>query len=154
MPWRFCKKMSLNSFKKYPRKFCNVLESKIKKIVGTILVILVNLCMPGNTHLKWQVELWRNLCHLSAGKKSTSSFTFSLWYCKDIVNMLFWVLWDGWLSTTKVILLPYRKLVFICRQKISFISYALLEILQRYANLFWVLWEYPLTHTQNDIINL
>ena len=39
------------------------------------------------------LSIWRNLWPFSAGKKSTSSFTFSLRYCKDIVNMLFWVLW-------------------------------------------------------------
>ena len=45
--------------------------------------------------------------------------------------------------------------MFICRQKINFISHALLEILQRYANfLFWVLWTCLVAHTQNDSINL
>ena len=39
------------------------------------------------------VSLWRNLRRLSAGRKSTSFFTFFLTYCKDIVNMLFWVLY-------------------------------------------------------------
>ena len=39
------------------------------------------------------VSLWRNLRRLSGGKKSTSFFTFSLTYCKDIANLLFWVLW-------------------------------------------------------------
>ena len=34
-----------------------------------------------------------------------------------------------------------KTFVFICRQKINFIAYGFLEILQRYANfLFWVLW--------------
>ena len=32
--------------------------------------------MPYHTHLKWHLKIW----HLSAGKKSTSSFTFSLSY--------------------------------------------------------------------------
>ena len=35
------------------------------------------------------VSIWKSLQHLSAGKKSTSSFMFSLRYCKDIVNWLF-----------------------------------------------------------------
>ena len=40
------------------------------------------------------------------------------------------------------------------RQKINFISHAFLEILERYANLFWVLWVCLVAHTQNDSINL
>ena len=40
------------------------------------------------------VSLWKSLRRLSAGKKSTSSFVFTLRYCKDIVNLLFWVLWE------------------------------------------------------------
>ena len=34
-------------------------------------------------------KLWR----LPVGKRSSSSFTFSLRYYKDIVNVLLWVLW-------------------------------------------------------------
>ena len=36
------------------------------------------------------VSIWRNLWCLSA---EHPSFTFSLRYCKDIANLLFWVLW-------------------------------------------------------------
>ena len=39
------------------------------------------------------VSVWRNPQRLFAGKKLTSSFTLFLRYCKDIVNLLFWVLW-------------------------------------------------------------
>ena len=39
-------------------------------------------------------SIWRNLRHVFADKKFTSSFTFFLRYCKDIVNLLFWVLWE------------------------------------------------------------
>ena len=39
------------------------------------------------------VSIWRNLLCLSAGKKSTSSFTFSLRYLKDVFTKLWiWVL--------------------------------------------------------------
>ena len=38
-------------------------------------------------------SIWRNLQRIFAGKKLTSSFTPFLRYCKDIVNLLFWVLW-------------------------------------------------------------
>ena len=42
---------------------------------------------------KMIVSIWRHLWHLSACKKSTSSFMFSLRYCTDIVKLLFWALW-------------------------------------------------------------
>ena len=38
-------------------------------------------------------SIWRNLWLVFAGKKLTSSFTLFLRYCKDIVNLWFWVLW-------------------------------------------------------------
>ena len=44
--------------------------------------------------------------------------------------------------------------MFNCRQKINFIPHASLEILQRYANLFWVLRTCLVEHTQNHSINL
>ena len=54
------------------------------------LVTLGNMGMPGNNRSKMIVSLWRNLRRLSAGKKSTSSFTFYLTYllqrsCKPVV---------------------------------------------------------------------
>ena len=48
--------------------------------------------MSGHTP-KMTVSLWKKPWGWSASKKSTSCFTFSLWYCKDIVKLLFWVLW-------------------------------------------------------------
>ena len=57
------------------------------------LVILGNLSMPGHTS-KMIVSIWGNIWHLSAGKKSTSSFTFSLSYfllqryCKLVLGTL------------------------------------------------------------------
>ena len=44
--------------------------------------------------------------------------------------------------------------MFICRQKLNFIPHAVMEILQRYANLFWVLWACLVTITQNDTYRL
>ena len=41
---------------------------------------------------KMIVSFWRHLWRLSAGKKSTSSFTLPLRYCKYIANLFFWVL--------------------------------------------------------------
>ena len=56
------------------------------------LVILVNLGMPCHTHLKWQYHFEKafDVYHGTIlGKKSTSPFTFSLWYCKlDVLGTL------------------------------------------------------------------
>ena len=120
------------------------------------LVILGNMgCLP-HTH-KMTLSLWRNLQRLSVSKKSASSFTFSftLTYCKDIVNLLFWVLWAFLVTHTQndtVIL--QKTFIFICRQKVNFIPHTFMEILQRYANLFWLLSACLVTHTQNDSISL
>ena len=62
---------------------------------------------------KMIVSIWGNIWHLSEGKKSTSSFTFSLsWfllqkYCELV--LVTWLLLDAWLCTPKVILSIYRK---------------------------------------------
>ena len=99
------------------------------------------------------VSIWRN--RLSADKKSTSSFTFSLRYCKDTVNLFFWVIWACLATHTqsdnKYL---WKTFVLIWRQKINFIPHAFLEILQRYCNFsFWILWVCLITHTQNESIN-
>ena len=53
------------------------------------LVILGNMGMPGHTHLKWlyHFEETFNIYQLHP-----SHFSWHI-YCKDIVNLLFWVLW-------------------------------------------------------------
>ena len=86
------------------------------------LVILGNLSMPGHTP-KMVVSVWGNIRHLSAGKKSTSSFTFSLSYfllqryCKLVMHTQ-----SDTISLLKIF-------VFICRhQKINFIPHAFLKI--------------------------
>ena len=97
---------------------------------------------------------WRNLLHLSLGKRSSSSLTFSLRYCKLIVL--------GTLGMPGYVIPKwYYQLVenfrLICRQKINFTPpppNAFLGILQRYANVFWVLWACLIAHTQNDSISL
>ena len=100
------------------------------------------------------VPLWRNLQCLSAGIKSTSFFTFFLTYCKDIANLLFWLLWACHATFTQsdTIILS-KTFIFICWQKINSIPYAFMEILERYTNSFSVLWECLVTFTQNDSIN-
>ena len=54
-------------------------------------------------------------------QKSSSSLTFSLRYYKDIVNLLFWVLWACLSTRTQSDPINLQKtFVFICRQKINF----------------------------------
>ena len=62
-------------------KKINVITHFFLKILkrSSKLVILGNLGMPGHTS-KRLVSIWGNIWHLSAGKKSTSSFAFSLSY--------------------------------------------------------------------------
>ena len=69
---------------------------------------------------------------------------------------MFWVLWACLAKQAQSDTINlWQTFVFICRQKINFISHALLEIFQRYANfLFWVLWACLVAHTQNEHINL
>ena len=55
---------------------------------------------------------------LSASKKSTSSFSFSSRYCKDIVKFMFWILWPRLaLHNQSDTINLLETFVFICRQK-------------------------------------
>ena len=119
--------------------FLKILERNSK------LVILSNLDMTRQP--KVIVSIWRN--RPSADKKSTSSFTFSLRYCKDTVNLFFWVIWACLATHNQSDNINlWKTFVLICRQKINFIPHAFLEILQRYANFsFWILWICLITHT-------
>ena len=68
---------------------------------------------------KMIVFAWRNLGRLSGGKKKklTSSFIFSLTYCKDIAN-LFGLVWACLAKHTESDTINLCKtFVFICRQK-------------------------------------
>ena len=55
-----------------------------------LLVILGNMSMSSHPY-KMIVSIWKNLWCLSKGKKSV----LSLRYCKDITNLLFWLLWEA-----------------------------------------------------------
>ena len=70
---------------------------------------------------------------------------FSFRYCKDLTNWLFIIL---------LACLAMHTQSDICRQKINFIPHAFMDILHRYANLFWALWACLVTLTQNDSIAL
>ena len=76
------------------------------------LVILGNLSMPGHTP-KIIASIWGNIWHLSAGKKSPSSFTFSLSYLfiSKTLKTCFGYFGHAWLCTAKVILSVHWKLL-------------------------------------------
>ena len=60
-----------------------------------------------------------------------------------------------WLHTNKVMLSYCTKLLCLSAgKKTTSSSIFFLEILHRYANLFWVLWGCLATHIQNHTINL
>ena len=92
------------------------------------------------------VSLWR----LSAGKKSTSSFLFSLKYCKDIVTLFFESFENALLWTLKVIVSSCSKLLCLSADKKSTLSPTFSGDIARYTNLFRVLRTSLVTHTQND----
>ena len=64
--------------------FLNILQKHFQ------LPILGTLDMSGHFHQKPECQLW---C-LSACKKWTPSLTSFLRYCKDIADLLLWVLWE------------------------------------------------------------
>ena len=79
---------------------------------------------------KMIVSIWKNLSSLYLGKKSTSSFMFSLRYCKDIAKLLFMELWVcPALSTQSDTINLQKTFVFICGQKFKFIPHVFLEVL-------------------------
>ena len=120
-----------------------------------ILVILSTLSMPGHTLSRVTVliyrKLWWSLC-----KKSISSLTSFLGYCKDFANFLFWVIWAALAMPTKINGINlYDSLMFICMQEINFIPPFFFEILQWYYNLlFWVLWACLAMTIKNDNTSL
>ena len=72
---------------------------------------------------------------LPRGKKSTSSFTFSLRYCKYIIN-LFWILWACLASTPKVVHSICKKYLCLSSagKKHELHPHVYLVILKRYTN--------------------
>ena len=106
---------------------------------------------------KMIIAIWRNLWHLSVRKRSLSSFMLSLRYYKDIVNLLFWVLWACLAVQTQRDTITFRKLSFLLggKKSTSPNPHTFLQILQRYANYsFRVLSACLVAHTQNDSTNL
>ena len=79
--------------------------------------------------------------------KLHSSLLF-LRYCKDFANLLFWVIWAGLAMPTRInYITSWNIFIFICMQKMNFISTFFFEILQRYYKLpigyFGHVWLWP-----------
>ena len=62
---------------------------------------------------RWCLKRWNQLWCLSACKKSTSSLTSCLRYCKDIAHFLFLELWE-------CLTIPIKTAVLICRKPSCF----------------------------------
>ena len=105
---------------------------------------------------KMLVSIWTNFWWLCEGKKSTSSFKFSLRYYKDIVNLLFWVHWAclGYAHPKWYYQLVENFCLYLhVKNQVHPPSFS--EILRRCANfLFWVHWACLTSHTQNDNVYL
>ena len=102
------------------------------------------------------VSVWSKLRCLSEGKKSTSSFMFSLRYCKGIANSLFWILWACLAKHIQSGTIDLQKtFLSICRQNINSTPHIFFwDIANICKFLFWELWPYQATNTQQDTINL
>ena len=102
------------------------------------------------------VPICSKLSYFSACKKSTSSLTFFLRYCKEIANLLFCVIWACLATQTPKMIKAIWRNLFIFRQKIKFILELFFEILQRYCKLtaFGTLGMHDFGQTQSDTINL
>ena len=86
--------------------------------------------------IKIRVLIFRKPSCFSACKKSTSSFTSFLRYCKEMANLLFQVIWTCMATYTLNDSINLKKpLMFICRQKINFILHIFLKLLERYCKL-------------------
>ena len=101
------------------------------------------------------VSIWKNLQHLSAGKKSTSSFMFSLRYCKDIVNWLFFgtLGLSGYLHPKWY----YHLVEYFCvylQAKTQFHPPSFYGDIAKIWKLILVLWACTVTRIQNDSIIL
>ena len=106
--------------------------------------------------IKIMVPICSKLSYFSACKKSTSSLKFFLWYCEEIANLLFCVIWACLATQTPKMIKAIWRNLFIFWQKIKFILELFFEILQRYCKLtaFGTLGMHDFGQTQSDTINL
>ena len=98
----------------------------------------------------------RKLWCLSTYKKSTSSLTYFLRYCKNIANLLFWELWECLTIPVKIITSICSKLSCLSARKKSTSSLtSLLRYCKQIPNLLlWVIWAYLVTHIPNLIVSI
>ena len=90
------------------------------------LAILANLGVGGHTYLKWWYQ-FEEIFEVYLQEKTTSFFTFSLRYCKDIAKLLFWVLWTCLATHIKSDTIKLLKTLMSMR-KIKIIIHFFLEI--------------------------
>ena len=64
---------------------------KILQKIANFLFWIICACLV--THIKNDSITLKKRLTIISRKKSTPSFTFSSRYCKDIIKLLFWVLW-------------------------------------------------------------
>ena len=119
------------------------------------LVILGNLGMPGQTHLKWQYQSEETFDIILQHKYQLHPSCFLWNIAKIFQTCCFGYFGHAWLCTTKVMWSSCTQLPCLSGGKKSTSSPCFLEILHRYCTfLFWVLWACLVTHNQNDNIKL
>ena len=94
------------------------------------------------------VSTYRKILCLSACKKSTSSHPSFLRHCKDITDLLFWVLWACLDITSKITLSACRKSWCLssckksCLSPTSFLKYYK-DIIKMFFGYFEHAWPHP-----------
>ena len=100
------------------------------------LVVLVTMGMFDHPPSKMIALIYRKISCLSACKKSISSLIFFSKYCKEMADLLFWVIWACLATHILNDSINLRKSsMFICKLKINFILPVFLEILEGYCKL-------------------
>ena len=104
-------------------------------------------------------KLLKSICGkfwcLSSCKKSTSSLTSFLRYCKGTAKLLFWELWECLTTLIKNHRISLQEtFMLICMQQINFITHLFLKILQRNSKLNILGNSSKPRYTLNDSINL
>ena len=114
---------------KYNSNFDVDLQKKSTSSLSFFLIYckeILQTCCFGYFGHEWQcpakliVSTYRKTWFWSACKKSSSYLPSFLWFCKDIANLLFWVLWACLTTPTKTNDINLKEtLIFIYMQKIK-----------------------------------
>ena len=107
--------------------------------------------------MKIIVSICRQLSCLFSCKKSTSSLTSFLKYCREIANLLFWVIWACLAQITQLIASKFEEAfdIYLQAKNQLYSSHFPSDIGKILQNLlFWVPWACLATHTQSDTIHL